>query len=104
MEKGLLHHLRNAALASPRMSAKPPYDEAVALYRPEISEEKQLYWLRKEIIKAYRAASFSNSAGEWFADRNASRILSEAKKRYFGSQSCTPAAGLEPAPGSMHSD
>jgi len=43
-------------------------------------EQKQLYWVRKSVIKVCREKKLSNNAAKWYADRNASKILEMLKK------------------------
>jgi hypothetical protein len=43
-------------------------------------EQKQLYWVRKSVIRVCREKKLSNNAAKWYADRNASKILEMLKK------------------------
>lgn len=48
-------------------------------YRLDMSEEKNLYWLKKMIVSAYRKSGISGKLADAIAVRNASELIARSK-------------------------
>jgi hypothetical protein len=57
------------------------FDQDAVTYDPEQDFHKQLYWLQKYIVQAFRKAGYTNSAAKDYSSRFGRDILERARAK-----------------------
>lgn len=57
------------------------FDQNAVVYKPEEDFHKQLYWLQKYIVQAFRKAGYTNNAAKDYASRFGRDILERARAK-----------------------